>query len=189
MRNGYFYFLYTQIIGCFFDAVKAADFRKFQRLRFLTGDFFIHCAQRSFHDAARGAKNGSRAGTRAERGIKVAGSKILKRNSHVFDEFNKFPSRENNINVRLTAATHFRASCFKFFRGAGHDGDGYNVVRRDSGLFRIVGFGNGAKHAHGRLGCGKMRQQFAIMLLNEIDPAGAAGSDHGKGTIISQTVN
>ncbi len=130
MGNGDAHVTAGQADGAFFDAVKAAHVQEFELFEGLAGDFFVDGAQGCFHDAAGSAEDGAGAGGEAQGAVKVVFGELPDRQAHVFDEFDEFAGSQHNVHIAAAVAAHFGAGGFKFFGGAGHDGDGDDFRRR-----------------------------------------------------------
>ena len=179
----------ADVDGGFLEIIKAANRLKFERLRFAAGELFVDGPERRFHDAAGHAEDRARARAGAERRIKFAFRQILEIQADVFDELYQLARRQYGVYVWMPVASHLRARRFKFFRGAGHDGDGKDPFDGNAHRLGVIGLGNGAEHAHRRFSGREMGKQLGVMFFDEIDPARAARSQHGKDTAVLQAIN
>ena len=188
MGNGDVHVASGQADGAFFDAVKAAHVHEFEFFEGLAGDFFVDGAQGRFHDASGSAEDGASAGGEAQGAVKVVFGELADGQAHVFDEFDELAGGQHNVHIAVAVATHFGAGGFKFFGGAGHDGDGDDFLRRKAGFFGVVGLGDGAEHAHGRFCRGEVVDTGREVFFHVVDPAGAAGGHHGEGAAVFEAV-
>ena len=177
-----------QAYGGFFDAVKAAYIHEFDFFEGLAGDFFVDGAQGCFHHAAGSAEDGAGAGGEAQGTVKVVFRQFADGQAYVFDEFDELAGGQHNVHIAVAVAAHFGAGGLKFFGGAGHDGDGDDFLWRKPCFFGVVGFGDGAEHAHGGFGRGKVVYAGGEVFFHVVDPAGAAGGHHGQYAAVFQTV-
>ncbi len=171
-------FSHAEVVGCFLDAREPAHVVEFQRLRLFARNFFVNGAERRFHDAARRAEDCAGAGACAERAVKLAFRQVFEGKADVADQLDEFAGGQHSVHVAHSVAANFRTRRLEFLRGAGHDGDGKDILDRDARVLRVISLGNRAEHGHRGFRRGKVRQKLRIVLFDEIDPAGAAGSHH-----------
>ena len=189
VNDGYLHGFIIELNDGFFDVIKAAHRLKFQWLGLMSGEFFIYGSQCRFHDAAGGAEDRARAGSCAQRRIEIAFWQMVEVQAYVLDQFDEFPGGEHRVYVLMPVAPHFRTGGLEFLRRAGHDGDGKDAIQRNAHRFGVVGLGDGPEHAHGGFCRGEVGEEFGVVFFDEIDPAGAAGGNHGEDTACGEAVN
>ena len=86
--------------------------------------------------------------------------------------------------IRVAAGVvHLRALALGLLGGAGHDGDHEHLVGVDAHLLGEIALGHRAEHLLGGLGGGEAVRIGGILALQEADPAGAAGGEHGPAVL------
>ena len=85
--------------------------------------------------------------------------------------------------------TQFRTIGLKLFSGAGHHGDDHDIAGIQILALGVVGLDHRAGHFVRRLAGAQVRQEFRIVMLAELDPAGRAAGDHGQHAAVSHTVD
>lgn len=177
-----------QVDGALFDPGETAYFGKFQFLQCFAGDLFVYGTQGCFHNTAGGTEDCTGTGTESKRIVKCTFWQILEGQANVLDELDELAGGKDNVDILSAVAAHFRPGGLKFLSRAGHDGDRDDIVHVDAGIFRIIGFGNSAEHAHRGFCRGKMADTVGEVFLHVVDPARTAGGHHGQGAAILQAI-
>ena len=85
--------------------------------------------------------------------------------------------------------TQFGTVGLKLLGGTGHYGHDDDIAGIQILALGVVGLDHRAGHFVRRLAGAQVRQEFRIVMLAELDPAGGAGGDHGQHAAVSHTVD
>ena len=90
----------------------------------------------------------------------------------------EFAGRHDIVDVADAIVLEFGAGGLVLLGLAGHDRDDDQVLRVDADLLGVVGLGDRAEHLLGRLAGRGDVEQVGVVVLEEVDPARAAGGEN-----------
>ena len=125
-----------------------------------------------FGNTAGVAKDGAGTGCLAERIVRLGIREISKVDTGFFNHADEFLRGEDEIDQALAVFFKLGACCFELLGGAGHNGD-----RVDFFILELLA-DDGAHHCHRAAAGRDLRHELGMSMLNMLDPAGAAGSEH-----------
>ena len=176
------------VVGGFLDAFDTADVHEVGTGQSLAGEPFHSGTQSSFHNAAGGTEDDSRAGAFAQRMIKVFLRQIVPADAGALDHAGQLTGGHGVVHVGQAGTGLIVTADLELLRGAGHNGDGDNVLRVDAHLLGEVALGDGALHLLRRLAGRHVVGELGIVVLTELDPAGRAGGDHRQLAAVLHTI-
>ena len=171
--------------GSFLPAVHTADSTEGIGIRIPAGDQIIGTAQRSVHHAAGSAEDHRRAGTGAQRTVKLCFLQHRRVDLLTPQHAVELAGGQHHIHIRIAAGVvEIGNGPFCLLGGTGHDGHHEHIVGISAGLFRKVALGYRAEHCLRRLGRRQVAGVLRKLSLHKPHPAGAAGGKHGPLVLI-----
>ena len=171
--------------GGFLPAVHTADSTEGIGIRIPAGDQIVGTAQRSVHYAAGGAEDHRRAGTGAQRAVKLCFLQHCRVDLLAPQHAVELTGGQHHIHIRIAAGVvEIGDGPLRFFGGAGHDGHHEYIMGIHTDLFRKVALGYRAEHCLRRLGRRQVAGVLRKLSLDKPYPAGAAGGKHGPLVLI-----
>ncbi|MPM63509.1 hypothetical protein SDC9_110389 [bioreactor metagenome] len=92
----------------------------------------------------------------------------------------QLPGSKVGVYIAVAFAAHFRPDNLELLCRTRHDGYHEDVLRIQTVLFGKVGLGYGALHLVRALAAGEVGDEVLMEMFAVLDPAGAAGGDHGE---------
>ena len=179
----------VDVDGSFADTgIMAADFVEFDLLVFLADELEVDGTQGSFHNTAGHTEDYAGAGVIThDIRIPIFIGQAVVDDTGALDHAGEFAGGDDGIHIRNPIDLFLFAFFFELLGDAGHDGDDEDVLRIIALFLSPVGLDDGALHLMRGLAAGQMRQQIAVVVFSEVDPAWGAGSDHRENAAIGQT--
>ena len=144
----------------------------------------IRAAQRRVHHAARCAEDHRRAGARPQRAVELRLFQVGRDDAVAPEQAAHLPGRQHHVHVRIAAGVpHGGQFALRLLRGAGHDGRHEDLVGIEAHLLGKVALRHRAEHLLGRLRRRQMVRITGILGLEEPDPGGTAGGEHGPAVL------
>ena len=154
------------------DAVESAHAALGDGLERIGRSVVQHVANDRLRDAARDAEDDARAGVIAQRIVRLGVRQVRKVDAGRLNHANQLVCGEHEIDQALAVLLQLGTLCLEFLGGAGHDGDGVDVL-----VFELLA-DDRAEHLHRAAGRRDLRHQIRMRMLHVLDPAGAAGGEH-----------
>ena len=178
----------ADVVSGFLDAFRTADFLEIERFRLFAGHYLADRTQRRLHNAARCAEDESGARRYAERSVELLVGKLRKEDAAAFDELGKFARGDRNVDVGNARRALVGSALLKFLRGARHDGNDRDILRRPTHFLGVVGLDDRTEHLLGGFASGEIAEQVREIVLAELDPRRRTAGDHGKSAAVLQPV-
>ena len=175
----------------FLDAVKSADSAEVDGVAFqiLAVEHVVDGTAGSFKHTAGDAEDVGGAGGLTQGAVVLIVIQIGKVDTGFTEHLAEFAGGDNVVNVTDAVLAEFRTGSFVFLCLAGHDGNNHQISRLHADLLSIVALGDGAEHLLGRFAAGRNVEQIRIVVLDEVDPAGAAAGQDGQILAALDTLN
>ena len=154
------------------DAVQTTDAALGNRLEGIGRGIVQHTADDGFRHTTSDAEDDAGTGVITERIIRLGIRQICKVDTGGLDEAAQLVRREDEVDQALAVLLELGTLCLELLGGAGHDGYGVDIL-----ILELLA-NQSAEHFH-RASCGgNLRHEVRVSLLNMLDPARAAGSEH-----------
>ena len=175
----------------FLDAVKSADSAEVDGVAFqiLAVEHVVDGTAGSFKHTAGNAEDVGGAGGLTQGAVVLIVIQIGKVDTGFTEHLAEFAGGDNVVNVTDAVLAEFRTGSFVFLCLAGHDGNNHQISGLHADLLSIVALGDGAEHLLGRFAAGRNVEQIRIVVLDEVDPAGAAAGQDGQILAALDTLN
>ena len=168
-----------QVENLLLPAVHAADVTEGIGSGILAGDKVVGASESGLHDASSRAENVARAGTDAERHIRLGLRELRGVEVLQADQADKLAVRDGDIHFGCALVIdHGRVGALRLLGQAGHDRDNEDLGGIHVQELSVVALGDGAEHLLRRLGGRELVHELGIVRLAEPHPAGAAGGEH-----------
>ena len=168
------------LYGGFLDALQAPHGGIFNGLQILALQHVRHGAQRRLHHAAGDAEDHRRAGGVAQHIVEGLIRQVYIIDGRLADHAGQLTGGDIGVHIPVAVPAHFRPGDLELLGGTGHDGHHENVLGIQAVFLRKVGLGDGALHLVGALAAGQVGNEILMEMLAILDPARAAGGDHGQ---------
>ena len=159
------YFRAVDAVGRFLDALSSADIHEVDL-------------------PAGSAEDLTCAGSDSEGIVKLFALEIFEHNTCALDHAGEFSGGDGYIDIRDSLVGQLGSGDLEFLGCAGDHADHVQILGIDVVLLSIVALEESAEHALRGFAGGQVRQHCGIVVLHELDPAGAAGCKHGKRRLV-----
>ena len=166
----------------FLDAVESADSAEVDGIAFqiFAVEHEVDGTAGSFKHTAGDAEDVGCAGGLAQRTVELIVIHVGEVDTGFTEHLAEFTGGDNVVNVTDTVLAEFGTGSFVFLGLAGHDGNNHQIRGLHADLLSIVALGDCAEHLLGRFAAGRNVKQIGVVVLDEVDPAGAAAGQDGQ---------
>ena len=109
---------------------------------------------------------------------------LVEDDAGLLDHAGQLTGGQGHIHIGQAVVAQLRTVALELLGRAGHDGHAEDVLGVDARMLGIVALHQRAIHALRGLAGGQVGDELGIVVLAELDPAGAAGSDLGQGPTV-----
>ena len=145
---------------------------------FLPGYHLVGSAEGSLHHAAGNAKNSTCTGAITDRRIKRLFLQAPRVNMLRPKQAHHLTGSQHIIHILIAAGIHGFQSSLTLLGNARHDGNGADIFRGNSCLFRKISLDQGTENLLRALGSGQLPQKLRVIHGKVRNPARAAGGEH-----------
>ena len=166
----------------FFDAVKSADSAEVDGVAFqiLAVEHVVDGTAGSLKHTAGNAEDVGGAGGLTQGAVKLIVIHVGKVDTGFAEHLAEFAGGDNVVHIADAVLAELGTGGLVLLGLAGHDGNNHQISGLHADLLSIVALGDGAEHLLGRFAAGRNVEQIGVVVLDEVDPAGAAAGQDGQ---------
>ena len=163
----------------FLDAVQTADNTEVDGIAFevLAVEHIVDGAAGSFENTAGNTEDVSGTAGFTQGAVEGVIIQVGEVDTGFAEHLAEFAGGDNVVNITDAVIGEFRTGGFVFLGLAGHDGNNNQILGIHADLFGIEALGDGAEHLLRRFAAGRNVEQIRIVVLDEVDPSGAAAGE------------